>query len=139
MKFLHLNFLPRNTDAALLLVRLWFGGSMLLLHGWGKLMNFSSMAEKFADPFGIGKTASLGLAVFGEVVCAALLVLGLFTRFAALALLITMAVAFWFAHGGKLTGQGNGEMAFLYLGAYVALLVGGGGKFSVDAKIGAKV
>ncbi len=139
MKFLHLNFLPRSPDGALLVLRVWLGSAMLALHGWGKLTGFSAMAGKFPDPFGIGSTPSLALAVFGEVVCAALLVAGLFTRFAALGVAITMAVAFWFAHGGKLMGQGNGEMAFLYLGGFVALLIAGGGKFSVDAKIGAKV
>lgn len=44
MKFLHLNFIPRSADAALLVLRIWFGGAMVLLHGWQKLTNFSSMA-----------------------------------------------------------------------------------------------
>ena len=57
MKFLHFNFLPRSADVALLLLRVWFGLSLLWLHGWGKLMNFSAMTEKFSDPLGIGKTA----------------------------------------------------------------------------------
>lgn len=138
MKFLHLNFLPRSADAGLLVLRVWFGGAMLGLHGWVKLMNYSDMATKFADPFGIGKTPSLVLAIFAELVCAALLVMGLFTRVAALILGFTMAVAFWVGHGAKLTGPGNGEMAFLYLGACVALFLAGAGKFSVDAKMGAK-
>ena len=51
---------------------------------------------------------------------------------------VTMGVAFFLAHGGKLTGQGNGEMAFLYLGAYVVLFLTGGGRFAVDAKLGGK-
>jgi putative oxidoreductase len=72
------------------------------------------------------------------VVCAGLLVLGLFTRVAALGSAITMGTAFWFAHGTKLTGAGNGELAFVYLGVYVALFIAGGGKFSLDAKMGAK-
>lgn len=138
MKFLHLNFIPRSSDTALLLLRLWHGGAMLLLHGWGKVVNFSSMAQVFADPFGIGKTPSLALAVLAEFVCAALLVLGLFTRTAALILAINMAVAFWFGHGAKLTGQGNGEMAFIFAGVYLALFLAGGGRFSLDAKLGAK-
>src|SRR4051812_3033359 len=115
MKFLHLNFVPRSADAALLVLRLWYGGGLLVLHGWGKLTNFSSMAGQFPDPFGIGKTASLGLSVFGEVVCAALVVLGLFTRVSALGAGVNMFVAFWFAHGGKLTGAGNGELPAAYL------------------------
>lgn len=138
MKFLHLNFLPRNADLALLLMRVWYGLALLSLHGWGKLSNFSGLAEKFGDPLGVGKPVSLSLAIFGEVVCAALLVMGLFTRVAALGSGITMLVAFWLVHQHRLTGPGNGELAFCYLGVFVALFIAGGGKYSVDAKIGAK-
>ena len=138
MKFLHLNFLPRSVDLGLLLLRVWFGGSLAVLHGWGKLRGFSAMAPKFPDPFGIGSTPSLALATFAELVCAAFIVLGLFTRTAALLAGFTMAVAFTFAHKGRLMGEGNGELAFLYLGAFVTLFLVGAGKFSVDANIGAK-
>jgi len=138
MNFLHLNFLPRSTDSALLLLRVWYGASLLLLHGWDKVMNFSTMARMFPDPFGIGKTPSLVLAVLGEAVCPVLIVLGLFTRVAALGAGTTMLVAFWFAHGAKLKGDGNGELAFMYLGVFAALFVAGAGRFSVDAKMGAK-
>lgn len=139
MKFLHLNFLPRSADAALLLLRVWFGLSLLGLHGWGKVANFSSTSTRFADPFGVGPTASLVLAIFGEVLCAALLVAGVFTRAAALGAGATMLTAFWFAHGLKLSGPGNGELAFMYLGAFLVLFVAGPGRFSVDARMGAKV
>lgn len=138
MKFLHLNFLPRSSDLALLVLRLWFGASLFALHGWGKLIGFSDYAAKFPDPLGVGSKVSLSLAIGGEVLCAALLVLGLFTRVAALGAALTMATAFWFAHGAKLVGPGNGELAFMYLGAFLALFVAGGGKFSVDASTGAK-
>jgi putative oxidoreductase len=96
------------------------------------------MAGKFPDPFGIGSTPSLALAVVGEVVCTALIVLGLFTRIAALGSGITMATAFWYAHGGRLTGTGNGELPFVFLGVFVALFIAGAGKYSLDAKLGAK-
>ena len=101
-------------------------------------MNFSSMSGQFGDPFGVGRTPSLVLAIIGEVVCSSLLVLGLFTRVAALGAAITRGTAFWLVHGGKLMGDGNGELAFLYLGGVVALFLAGGGKFSLDAKMGAK-
>ncbi len=138
MKFLHLNFLPRSADLALLFIRVWYGLALLWLHGWGKLANFSGMADKFLDPFGLGKTPSLALATFGELVCAGLVVLGLFTRVSALISGVTMATAFWFAHGHRLSGANNGELAFLYLGAFLALVIAGGGKYSIDAKIGAR-
>lgn len=138
MKILQLNFLPRSADLALLLLRVWLGASMLLLHGWVKVTKFSSIAEKFIDFMGIGKTPSLALAVFAEFACAALLIAGLWTRAAALCLGFTMGVAFWVGHGGKLSGPGHGELAFIYLGGCVALFVAGGGKFAADAKLGAK-
>ncbi len=60
--------------------------------------------------------------------------IGLWTRLAAFLLVVTMSVAFFVAHGAKLSGQGNGELAFVYLAGYVVLLVAGAGKFSVDRK-----
>ena len=126
-------------DVGLLVLRVWFAGAMLALHGWMKVSNYSEMQTKFGDPIGLGKEVSLILTIFAEFICSGLIVLGLFTRAAALVLAFTMGVAFWVAHGGKLSGPGSGEMAFLFLGAWIALLVAGPGKFSVDAKIGAKV
>ena len=52
--------------------------------------------------------------------------------------LIVMATAFVHAHGMRLTGQGNGELPFMFLGAFVALLLAGGGRYSIDARTGAR-
>jgi putative oxidoreductase len=129
---------PFSPDAGLLLLRLWFGGLMLALHGSGKLLHFASYQGEFIDFLGLGPTASLALAVFGEVVLAGLLMVGLFTRFAALGLVITMAVAFFIGHGGALQGDNSGELAFLYLGAYGILLIAGAGRFSLDGRLGSR-
>ena len=137
-KFLHLNFLPRSADLGLLVLRLAFGLSLLCLHGWGKLMTFSDLSTKFPDPLGIGHLPSLVLAILGEVVCSTLVVLGLFTRVAALGSMITVGVAFFLVHGHRLTGQGNGELAMVYGSVFFALFLAGGGRFAVDAKLGAK-
>lgn len=136
VKFFQLNFIPRSADVALLVLRLWLGLTMLLNHGWGKFSGFGQMSAKFADPLGVGPVASLGLTVFAEVVAAALVSLGLFTRFASLVLIIELAVAFFKVHGHKLAGPGSGEMAFLYLAGFVVLFIAGGGRFSTDRSIG---
>ena len=108
MKLLQLKFIPRSTDFALLLLRIWVSLTMLLNHGYGKVMNFSSMMEKFPDAIGIGRTPSLILIIFAEVVCALMITVGWYTRFAALCLAIAMGVAFFIAHGGSLAaGPGN--------------------------------
>lgn len=131
MKFLQLKFIPESTDFALLLLRLWLGITMFFHHGLVKLMNFEAMSSKFPDLIGIGHLPSLILVTFAEVVCSALLALGLLTRFAALVLIIDMGVAFVLAHGMKFAGPG--ELAFLYFGGFVALLFGGGGRFAYDS------
>lgn len=132
LKLLHLSFLPKSASFGLLILRLSVGLSMLLLHGRGKLMNFSATAEKFPALFGMSSTVNAGLAVFAEVFCSALLILGLFTRFAALMLAITMSTAFFMVHKMALTGEHSGELALVYLFAYVTLLFTGAGKFSID-------
>lgn len=137
-RLLQLRFLPTSTDLALLVLRIWFAVPLLTLHGWSKLTGFAARSQRFADPFGIGSPASLALVVFAEVVCAVLLVFGLFTRFAALTCGIAMATAYAYAHGAKLSGPGNGELPFMFLGAFVALLLAGGGRFSLDARMGGR-
>ncbi len=138
-KFLQLDFLPRSTDLALLFLRLHFGIGLIWLHGKGKVESFSKLSTTFADPLGVGATTSYYLALVGEILFPALLILGLFTRLAALGSGFTMGVAFFLVHKAQLSGPGNGEMALIYMGAFMALFIAGGGRFSCDAKMGAKL
>lgn len=136
LDFLRLNFLPQSTDAGLLLLRAWLGLALVSLHGWSKLTGFSDMSGKFPDPIGLGSQASLSMAIFAEVVCALLIALGLFTRLAALVLVILMAVAFLVVHNRALSGPGSGELAFIYLAGFLTVLITGPGRFALDAKLG---
>jgi putative oxidoreductase len=123
-------------DLWLLLLRLGAAGGMLT-HGYPKLMKLlEGGAIKFADPLGIGATASLALAVFAEFLCSILLALGLGTRFAALVLSITMAVAAFIQHANDPFARK--EMALLYLLIFLTLLVFGPGRYSLDSQIGGK-
>src|SRR5271170_2510500 len=85
-----------SANFALLVLRLWIGVQMMVVHGVEKLMNFSATASDFPDPLGIGRTAGLALVIFAEVLGSVFLILGLFTRLAALVLIIDMSVAFIF-------------------------------------------
>ena len=129
-------FAPGNNSGAvnlgLLVLRLWIGFSMLLNHGVEKLKSFSDTAPNFPDPLGIGHTASLALVVFAEFFASLFVIFGLVTRWSALVLAIDMGVAFVCIHKGALSGQGSGELAFMYLMGYVTLLLAGPGCFSVD-------
>lgn len=106
-------------------------GAFMLTHGYPKLMKLLDGGNiTFADPFGIGAVPSLVLAVFAEVLCAALLTLGLFTRLAVVPLIVTMAVAAFVQHGADPFGKK--ELALIYLVAYALIFAKGSGGFSVD-------
>lgn len=125
---------PWAADLALLALRLVFGGIMVLEHGLGKLDKVLGHGPvRFADPFGIGAEASLWLATGAEVVCAGLVVLGLFTRLNCVPLLVTMGVAAFWAHGGD--PLGDKEPALMYLTAFGTLFVFGSGRISVQTAL----
>lgn len=131
LRVINFGFIPRSADLALLFLRVALGLSMLLLRGWGKLTHLSNGAEEFPDPLGIGKVATLVLALLAEIFCSVLLIGGILTRFAAAVLLITMGVAFFQVHQGDFSMPGA-ELAALYGFGFATLLISGGGRFSAD-------
>lgn len=117
-------------NIVLLIARLGSAG-LMLTHGWPKLQKLMAGGEiKFADPLGIGATASLVLVVFAEVVCAVLVGVGFKTRLATIPLIATMLTAGLVHH--NLDPIGIKEKSFLFLIIYLFLLVKGGGKISLD-------
>ena len=88
------------------------------------------MSAKFADPYGLGATVSLALAVFAEFFCSLLVVTGTFTRLATIPLIVTMLTAFLLIHGADPFPRK--ELALMYLVPFVTLFVTGPGRFSVD-------
>ena len=76
-------------------------------------------------------------ATYSEHLFPILLVLGLFTRFAALALVIFMIVAVHFTSGkGFFWTQGGLEYSLLILFVGLVFLIHGGGEYSLDRKLG---
>jgi putative oxidoreductase len=120
----------RMRDFGLLLMRVGFAVVLIAAHGWGKFMRFGQAAEDFADPIGIGPGATMALAIFSEVLCAAAVALGFMTRLALVPLITTFVVAFFVQHAGD--PFPSKEKALLFLIAFVALLAMGPGRFSVD-------
>jgi putative oxidoreductase len=133
-KFFSTNYTQTSFNVASLGLRLCFGLLICLDHGLPKLKHFGAQQSIFFDPFHIGHTTSLVLVIFAEVFCALLVVLGLFTRFAALVLVISLSVAVVLFHKGQSIELH--EPAFLYLTAFAAILLVGPGRISVDSMMG---
>lgn len=142
--------MSKPTSIGLLVLRLGVGG-YLLTHGVGKLrMTLAGSFDAFGDPIGLGSVPSLILVTMAEFACAILVMLGLWTRFAAVPVVVAMAVAAFVAHAGDPWSMEKAAMAFfsgesetwfskepalLYLIPFLALIFTGPGEISVDGLI----
>ncbi|MDX1666424.1 MAG: DoxX family protein [Saprospiraceae bacterium] len=117
-------------NLGILWLRLTFGLTMAIHHGWSTISHLNEGAGDYPDPIGLGSGLSMTLMGTTEFLGALLLALGLFSRFACMSLIIGFGVAFFIFHAGDPFGQK--EMAFLYLCIFGGLLLTGAGKFSLD-------
>jgi len=132
-KLLSTNYSAGAFNAAMLFLRL-ISGTLIMHHGYQKLVNFGQLQHSFMNFLGMGSTVSLVLVVFAEFFCGLFIILGLFTRLATIPLIITMCVIIF-----KITNIdvfGDGESASLYLAAFLTILLLGPGKVSVDGMSG---
>ena len=120
-------------NAAMLLLRLG-AGILMMCHVYEKLIHFGSKHNSFMNFLGMGSTISLSLVIFAEFFCALFIIIGLFTRLAAIPLIIAMSVALFKAHNVDIFGKG--ELAALYLTCFLVLLLLGPGKVSADGMTG---
>ena len=132
-KLLSIKYSPAAFNFSMLVLRLFFGLLLIAKHGYPKMVQFSTMQDTFYNFLGLGPRTSLVLCIFAEGLCALFVVLGLFTRLAAIPLIIMMTVAIFGAGSAKPLIES--ELAILYLGAFLAILFCGPGKISVDGMI----
>lgn len=106
---------------------------LLLTHGIPKFQKLIGGGEiEFGDPIGIGPIPSLFLAVIGEALCPILLILGFKTRWVAIPPAVTMAVAAFIVHANDPFNVK--EKALLFLAFFIAIILLGPGKYSIDRK-----
>lgn len=127
------NYSTGAFNAGTLLLRIGMG-ALIMNHGYQKLVNFAELKTKFMNFMGIGQTASLSMAIFAEFFCGLFILIGLFTRMATIPLIVTMCIALFKVHNAHFFS--DGEMAALYLSGFIALLLLGPGKISVDGMMG---
>ena len=115
-------------------------GAVLVPHGIQKIANSSAEGlAKGIAAHGLPLPLALAyLAIFAESVGATCLALGLFTRLAAIMLWIEMSViivVFQWEFGYFWTNRGI-EYALLWWLLYLAIFFKGGGRYSIDRKLG---
>jgi putative oxidoreductase len=131
-------------DLSYLLIRVTLGGLTLFhAYGSGKLTGVTTITSFAAGLAKRGLEPSVPLAYlvfFTETVGAVCLIVGLFTRFAAAALAIELAVitfgVYWPKGFHFVTPGGGAELPFLWGLMVFCVALRGGGPYSLDRKIG---
>lgn len=140
-------FLPQIFLRLIIFWEFWEAGKMKYAGGadgnW-----FASIQDSFPFPFdSISANISWQMAMWGEIIGAILILLGLFTRFAAFSLIVITVVAtaavhwpdswntlgeLWQGYAITNKGFGNYKLPLLYVIMLLPLLFSGAGKFSLD-------
>ena len=111
---------------------------LILLHGVSKLQNGIDFISGLVSGAGL-PSAFAYLVYIGEVVAPLLVLIGLFTRPAALLIAVNMIVAIVLVHMGELftfTNSGGWalELQGMFLFTAIAMSLLGPGRYSLDAK-----
>jgi len=109
--------------------------------GWGKLNNLDQVA-RFFESLGVPAPELQAPFVASiELVCGALVLVGLATRLAAIPLIGTMVVALATALAPKITGVNAlfGLAEFLYIALLAHLVIAGPGALSIDRLLAQKL
>jgi putative oxidoreductase len=122
-----------HTDAGLLVLRLTVG-VLLLMHGMSKVLHGVAWMSGPLGAVGLPDYLAYG-AYIGEVLAPLLLIIGLWTRVAALLIVVDMIMAiFLVRHGdiGKIGMSGGWaiELEAMFLLGALAIALAGGGRFA---------
>lgn len=132
---MNLSSLSRHQGLGIAALRIVVG-VVFAAHGWQKLndVGLETLGQYFA---GMGipmPEISAALATFTELIGGVALIVGAFTRYAAIPLAITMAVAVFHVHfdGGLFLSNDGFEYALVLMIASLTLATTGSGALSVD-------
>ena len=108
-------------------------GTMLIHHGYEKTADIENFADAFVRSIGLPfPILSSYIAAYSEIYGSWLVIVGLFTRFAALSIVGTIGVAIYHA---IVTAGFNIyllELLILYMGGSLCILLLGSGDFALD-------
>jgi putative oxidoreductase len=130
---------PCYADFGKLLLRVTIGG-LMLFHGIAKMKMGIGMITGMLKDHNWPEFVAYGVYI-GEVVAPAMLVVGFFTRIAALVFAFDMAVAVFLVHQGQLQSINNEsggyalELQALYFFGALAVFFLGAGRYSIDGLV----
>lgn len=120
---------PTRTDKATLFLRL-FIGAILFTEAITKSQQYPWLEQQYPTLFGIDGADTVSIVGFLELLAGVFLTIGLFTRITAGIMAIAMFAAAFLLFPNQTFAQG--ELKFIYMGIYITLAIGGGGRYGLD-------
>ena len=113
-------------DLGLLFLRVSGGLFLLWVHGLPKLLDYGEQLKVIEDPFHLGASVTLLLAIFAEVLCPLLIIAGVLVRLACLPILAVLLIALLVVHPEWTLFEG--QFGWLLLIIFTTLLISGPGR-----------
>jgi putative oxidoreductase len=121
----------------ILFFRVAVGTELIVVHGLKKLGIGVPTPEVIPNPFGFPGAFNDFVAIAANVYLPVLVVLGLFTRLAAIPAMIVTATGYFIMHGNDSLIER--DIPFMYSVAMLTIAMIGGGKYSLDGYLTKKL
>ncbi|UII73644.1 DoxX family protein [Pseudomonas sp. HN11] len=122
----------KRQDLGLLFLRVSGALFLLWVHGLPKLLNYSEQLKLIEDPFHLGASITLLLAIFAEVLCPLLIITGVFVRLACLPILAVLLIAMLVVHPEWTLLEG--QFGWLLLIIFTSVLIAGPGRLVLSQR-----
>jgi putative oxidoreductase len=120
-------------DLGLLFLRASGALFLLFVHGLPKLLDFHHQLQLIEDPFHLGATLTLLMAIFAEVLCPLLIVAGVLTRLACLPIIFLLLVALLCVHPEWTLDQS--QFGWLLTLIFTSVLIAGPGRLALNVRL----
>lgn len=118
-----------STDIGLLFLRICASVLVLIVHGLPKIGHYRREAAAIEDPFHLGRKVTIAFAIFAEVVCPGLVIVGIATRLCALPIMIVTAIALLRVHPEWTIDQA--QFAWMLLILFGTIAIAGPGRYAL--------
>lgn len=104
----------------------------MLLHIVGKMQAYDNILLTYHRILGLDAATSFAVITILEGLFAAMIILGVATRFASAMMLIVVAMSIAEALLNDTPDVATAKLNFVYMGIYITLLISGGGRYAFN-------
>ena len=116
-------------DLAILFLR-FFIGAVVYLHLIGQMQTYDNVVNHYPQILGFDSATSFAIVAITKATLATMIIVGLFTRFAASWMMVIAALSVAEAMMPDAIPTERAKLDFVYMGIYLTLVISGGGYYS---------